>query len=359
MKFAILRLKKHHQKGTVAAASAHLTRERECPNADPTLSKENRTWAGGQTVARIMSTWNDRLGTVDRKVRADAVTCVEYVMTYSPGALDEKGKNGYFKAAIAWLEKRHGKENILTVVEHVDERTPHLHALVVPIRKKTNAKGREVVALAAKDLCHGRATLSAMQDDFYLAAGKAVGLDRGRKGSRAHHQTIRGFYANISRVGSTVNLPILTLPEKDFLEGNKAYLARAQEAVNKQGFGYMGAIITSRELRAPENAQRAQDAEKDAREARREAEAEKKAAEAAKNELWASKDLTRTEITRVHAELTREREKREKAEIAYREAQAKREAHVKFIVSATPEEFRERQAQWRKEIAEERDQGRG
>lgn len=350
-KFAILRLKKHHQRGTVAAAAAHLTRERECLNADPAKSGENRVWAGEKSVARVVQQWQKRLETVDRKIRGNAVTCIEYVMTYSPEALDKQGKDGYFKSAIDWLAKRHGKENILTVIEHGDEKTPHLHALVVPIRKKVTAKGKAVNALCAKDLCHGRAVLSAMQDDFYLHAGRPAGLDRGKKGSKAHHQTMRGYYANFNHVANYDELPILNVPEKGFFESGKKYQARADEAIQKQGIGYLIALNERRFLRDQKNGKKLADAEALIEAERKRTADALKMAEDAKRQAQ-MQIVSATEVQRkLEANLA-------KAEAAYREAQAKREAHVDFIVKATPEQFTERQAKWRAEIEAENRQKR-
>lgn len=54
---------------------------------------------------------------------------------------------------IEWLQESFGKDNFVSVVLHMDEKTPHIHATVVPIvtgdrrkiceKKKTEAQGQE------------------------------------------------------------------------------------------------------------------------------------------------------------------------------------------------------------------------
>jgi hypothetical protein len=48
--------------------------------------------------------------------------------------------------------------------------------------------------LNARKFFGGRDKMSALQDDFYNSVGKEFGLDRGIKGSKAKHQTIKSYY---------------------------------------------------------------------------------------------------------------------------------------------------------------------
>ena len=68
---------------------------------------------------------------------------------------------------------------------HLDETTPHIHAVVFP----ENAKGR----LCAKDWLGGADKLSAMQDS-YARSMEGLKLERGVKGSKARHMDIRQWY---------------------------------------------------------------------------------------------------------------------------------------------------------------------
>ena len=60
--------------------------------------------------------------------------------------------------------------------------------------------------LNAKAFTGGRTTLSKMQTDFARDVGQQFGLVRGIEGSRAQHQTIKEFYANIEKPGQHVTL---------------------------------------------------------------------------------------------------------------------------------------------------------
>jgi hypothetical protein len=68
---------------------------------------------------------------------------------------------------------------------HLDEQTPHIHAVVVPI----DAKGK----LNCRPHLGGREKLRGLQDSF-AAIQKGIGLERGIQGNKAHHTTVKEFY---------------------------------------------------------------------------------------------------------------------------------------------------------------------
>ena len=88
-----------------------------------------------------------------------------------------KGKStqetaAYFKWATEFLADRVGRENIISAVVHMDEKTPHLHLTFVPLTKDNR--------LCAKEVIGNRASLTKWQDDFHAyMAEKNPDLERG------------------------------------------------------------------------------------------------------------------------------------------------------------------------------------
>jgi Plasmid recombination enzyme len=186
--FAILRTAKLKTIGNVAGSLAHTFRTRETANADPHLSHENEH--SHENADEIVQALKARL---PEKRRKDAVLGLEFFVGASPQWFEDKGRDQqdrYFRDAVTWLEKRHGKENVLGWSIHRDESTPHLVAYVIPL----DEKGK----LNAKKWTGGAATLSRMQTDFARQVGERHRLVRGIEGSKAHHQTIKSFYAQIN-----------------------------------------------------------------------------------------------------------------------------------------------------------------
>lgn len=111
----------------------------------------------------------------------------------SEGRLDE-----WCRANIKWLHDTFGAENLVSCVLHMDEKTPHLHATVVPIistpRKRRTREGEQkykekapAPRLCANELMT-RGKLRQYQDT-YAQAMAGFGLKRGVVASGARHQT--------------------------------------------------------------------------------------------------------------------------------------------------------------------------
>ncbi len=192
MAFAILRIKKVKQRGShgLAAVAAHIARTRETSNADPERGIE---------MLHGLDPEADVMRLLPEKRRKDATVAVELLLTASPeffrpenpaaaGTWDEQMMRNWVELNLQWLCERYG-DNFAYAALHLDESTPHIHALVVPL----SALGR----LSARDL-FGPAQLRRLQSEYARAMG-ALGLARGIPGSKAHHESIRKFYARVNQ----------------------------------------------------------------------------------------------------------------------------------------------------------------
>jgi hypothetical protein len=197
---AILRIAKLKTGGSIGGLNQHCTRTMEVPNADPELLQYNKQLAGTRDMVKDV---NDRIAEVGCNVRKNAVLAIEHLITASSEAFNYKkitGEDGkpalqgnveawkeFEKSAMKWLIEKYGVANVVNVHVHKDEKTPHMHAVVVPIKD-----GK----LNARHFISGREKLSEMQDSFSEAV-KHVGIERGVKGSRAKHVDIKTFYSQL------------------------------------------------------------------------------------------------------------------------------------------------------------------
>ena len=195
MAYAIARLAKL-KKGNLSGSAAHTARTRPTPNADAT--KQNIRFIGStdpnekleDLVDAKISQYKQK-----RKIRTDAVYCVELLLTASPsyfrpddptngGYYEEDKLKAWFEAAQKWLTLQYGSR-IVRAELHLDEVTPHIHAYFVPLDEKGQ--------LRCNHFFDGRQKMRAFQDSHY-AAMQHLGLERGIKGSVAKHQDIKDFY---------------------------------------------------------------------------------------------------------------------------------------------------------------------
>lgn len=176
MAYVVCRIAKLKTLGNIAGAAAHNARIRPTPNADPEREHLNRTLLGsGDGLADV----RDKLDQVTGKIRSNAVLAVEMVLTASPEWFTAGGSvlgrvDSYCEAALAALLDRYG--NRLAAVElHMDEDTPHLHAILVPLEDKPDG----TVNLNCRGLFGGAAKLRALQT-WAGVWGQAIGLERGK-----------------------------------------------------------------------------------------------------------------------------------------------------------------------------------
>ena len=222
MSFAILRTAKLKSFGEIGGSLSHNYRDRPTPNANSQLTQNNEHSLPNAEL--VMSSIKDKL---PEKRRKDAVLCVEYLITASPdwigwNKLDEQK---YFNDAKKWLENKHGKDNVIATTIHRDESTPHMIAYVVPL-----VEGK----LNAKHFLGGREKLSKMQTDFADNVGRSVGLVRGLEGSKAEHQTIKQYYANVNTAVKISPDIVLDVPEKRLLESKESYENRVFDVLDQE-----------------------------------------------------------------------------------------------------------------------------
>ena len=85
------------------------------------------------------------------------------------------------------------KEQILHASVHLDEETPHLHCVVVPLVKKYDKRtNTERFTISKKQYIKDKVHLSELQDKYYKRlTNKGYDLERGIKGSNAQHQNVK------------------------------------------------------------------------------------------------------------------------------------------------------------------------
>ena len=133
---------------------------------------------------------NDKIEALDlpTKVRKDAVLMCSFVVGSDRkffGGLSPSEQQQFFAECTRFFAERYGEGNIISVVVHTDETTPHLHLNLIPI-----AGGR----LCAKKL-FDRKALTALQTDLYREVGAKWNLQRGKEGSQAKHLDTAEFKA--------------------------------------------------------------------------------------------------------------------------------------------------------------------
>uniref|UniRef100_UPI0034A05204 MobV family relaxase n=1 Tax=Bacteroides xylanisolvens TaxID=371601 RepID=UPI0034A05204 len=204
-------------KGTDSRMSAHIERTVHPKNADRTRTHLNRELVQfpegvrnrTQAIAHRVETAGIR-----RKVGTNQVRAIRVLLTGSNRDMKQIEADGrlddWCNDSLQWLRETYGEQNLVSAVLHMDEKTPHIHATVIPIvtgerrkagqeeqngKKKYRKKNPQDVRLCADDVM-ARHRLKHYQDTYAQAMNK-YGLQRGVDGSLAKHISTMQYYKQL------------------------------------------------------------------------------------------------------------------------------------------------------------------
>lgn len=191
MSYAVVRMQKVKSAG-LKGMQFHNQRERESktnPDIDNEKSNENYDLINDENIdynVRVKEIIeSQKIGT--RKTRKDAVLVNELLVTSDREffeRLDPAEQKRFFEESFKIFSERYGEQNIAYGTVHHDEKTPHLHIGVVPMRE-----GR----LQGKNVFN-RQELIWIQDKFPEQIRKlGFDLERGEKGSKREHIETQTF----------------------------------------------------------------------------------------------------------------------------------------------------------------------
>ena len=109
----------------------------------------------------------------------------------------------WVKDVYEWCAQRYGKENIVGFQVHLDESSPHIHALIVPVGIRSKS-GQECVMWSAKfgkDRYEYGRILKDMHTSLYEDVGSKYGLERGDsiEGRNVQHLNKRDYIRKLTK----------------------------------------------------------------------------------------------------------------------------------------------------------------
>lgn len=192
MSHAIMRIQKIKGMQALAEREKHNTRRKTVLSADGSNNITVEGYTG--LVGRVKTLEKQIDANNKRKTRKDAVRAIEVLFTSDKAFFKKCDYNQYFAECKQWLINTFGEDNLLQAVTHLDEETPHLHAILTTVKEgKFNYSG----------YINGRQDLRALQDSFF-AQVEHLGLERGEKVelTKATYQTNKDWNKNVAKARS-------------------------------------------------------------------------------------------------------------------------------------------------------------
>lgn len=180
----ILKMKSNQEIDFVAN---HNLRQVDSRNVNSKKTYLNKYFIGNSQT-NVLQELSDKLLTVP-KYRKDAVKTVNLVLSASPEFFDDKTKiKEWEQVTQKWAEDTFGKQNIIYSVIHYDEKTPHFHICIVPIKD-----GK----LNASYWLDGPSKLHKLHDTLNQCL-KPLGLRRGQKEIKSSQVELSDFYKKVN-----------------------------------------------------------------------------------------------------------------------------------------------------------------
>jgi len=168
-----------------------------------------------------------------RKLRGDAVKYVDHILSASPNAMlrmvkDPDKFESWIEENRKFIEDEFGAENIVRFSLHMDEKTPHIHAVVVPLQKDGALSWYRD---SRKDFKKGIDMLHDRQSR-YAERMEQFGLERGKEYTGVKHSTTSEYLKEVEDISERDNTHLLE-PVKGLFSVDKAKTIEKHEETIK------------------------------------------------------------------------------------------------------------------------------
>ena len=127
------------------------------------------------------------------QLHKNSIYVCEVILTSDNTFFNEIGKaetKKYFEECFKFMTeyKEIGKENILSAVVHLDEETPHMHLVYIPVVNSKDKKGNIIRKISASEFWKGKDSYKKLQNQFYkYITEKGFILERGKENTNREH----------------------------------------------------------------------------------------------------------------------------------------------------------------------------
>ena len=217
--FAILRVKKL-AKHSLWKVHAHNNRDMLVPHAQKGIKNTSWTHDGSdKTTAELVQEklaqyLNKKIKNQNMRIQKNSVVAMEILLTASPEFFEDKSSkevDEWLVDSKEWLMKKF-THRVLQITTHFDEKSPHMHCIIVPINYKIKTERRTDEQRAANELGVQYKVMSLCANDIftpdrlrkmqteYANCVKKFGLRRGLKKSGATHTSVKEYYARTAEL---------------------------------------------------------------------------------------------------------------------------------------------------------------
>lgn len=179
-----------YKRGAVSGIETHVERRAKISHTNPEIdrSKSNKNYdlngRFDETFKSILKSRAEETGAKGYERKNGVVVC-ELLFSASPDFfknMNDEQIRSYFEKCYDFAAKKYGKDNIISAMVHLDEKTPHMHLCFTPIVKKNNE-----YKFCANDLFNHK--MEELQDQVQDQVFSKYGMKRGEL-KKTHLETL-------------------------------------------------------------------------------------------------------------------------------------------------------------------------
>ena len=165
----------------------------------------------------------------------------EYIITSGKEFFEQIGEEEtkrYFKTAYDFVceYKDLGEENILSAVVHMDEETPHMHLVFIPVVHTLNKQGKEIDKIACSEFWKAKDSYRKLQDAYYeYMINHHFEVERGAESDRVH-LSVKDYkeVTNFKETEKVLKDTLLELPETPDVKDFKKLMINRDEKIQNE-----------------------------------------------------------------------------------------------------------------------------
>ena len=178
------------------------------------------------------------------QIRENSIIMCEMIFTSDSKFFDEIGTEEtkrYFEESYNFIcnYKGIGSKNIISAVVHLDEGTPHMHLVYIPVIKTTDKEGNPIEKVCSREFWKGRDSYRNLQNSYYeFISKKGFDLERGLPAEETCKKHVRlQDYKNLTNFEETKELLAnitLDLPDVPDIKDLKKVIIKRDEKIENQ-----------------------------------------------------------------------------------------------------------------------------
>lgn len=246
MSYAIVRNEKLTRSQAQRSAVHNDRKAKNHSNKEIDTSKTHLNYYLKKNELNYVKEFDKLKGKYDLKgqIRSNSIIICEMIFTSDVEFFNRIGQEEtkrYFEESYKFIcnYKNLGEKNIISAVVHLDEGTPHMHLVYVPVIHTKDKNGNEIDKVCCREFWKGRDSYRNLQNAYYeYITSKGFELERGLPAEETgrKHETIQDFkqitnFENTKKVLENITLELPKVPEISDIK--KIMINRDEKIVEK------------------------------------------------------------------------------------------------------------------------------